>query len=44
MCQRGLLVADLKDMIVLRPARLWDYASLVNELTKRNLSCPVEGW
>ena len=41
LCQRdvGLLVVDLKDKIVLRPARLRDRASLVNELTKRNLSC-----
>ena len=40
LCQRdiGLLVVDLEDKIVLRPARLRDHASLVNELTKRNLS------
>lgn len=40
LCQRdiGLLVVDLEDKIVLRPARLRDRASLVNELTKRNLS------
>ena len=41
LCQRdiGLLAVDLEDKIVLRPARLRDRASLVNELTKRNLSC-----
>ena len=40
LCQqdKGLLVVDLEDKIVLRPARLRDRASLVNELTKRNLS------
>ena len=40
LCQRdtGLLVVDLEDKIVLRPARLRDRASLVNDLTKRNLS------
>ena len=40
LCQRdtGLLVIDLEDKIVLGPARLRDRASLVNELTKRNLS------
>ena len=41
LCQRekGLFVVDLEDKIVLRPARLRDRASVVDELTKRNLSC-----
>lgn len=41
LCQRdkALIVVDLEDKIVLRPARLPNRASVVNELTKRNLSC-----
>ena len=41
LCQRdiGLLAVDLEDKILLRPDGLRDHASLVNELTKRNLSC-----
>ena len=40
LCQRekGLLLVDFEDKIVLRPSRLRDRAS-VDELTKRNLSC-----
>ena len=38
-CGTGLLAVDLEDKVVLRPARLRNRASLVNELTKRNLSC-----
>ena len=33
-CKKGLLVVDLEDKIVHRPARLRDRASVVDELTK----------
>ena len=37
--EKGLLVVDLEGKIVLRPARIRDRTSIVDELTKRNLSC-----